>query len=207
MPDETVASTPQEAGIPDLVADIYYGPVREAERKYVLGEVAWRRAERIQSLGDIRFRGMTTEEQDIFTEMGTERIECYPVKDRWYKEKFLIGDYAMRVSGKDGKPLGHLSFGLISNGDAVIMQVHGVKGENFNQKQRNVLVQKALEFFGTIETRRVFLITGKIINNMRKTPDPLFENVYKGIAQDNGFINDLFGLPFIDMVTDRDSSQ
>jgi hypothetical protein len=188
------------AAIPSIVVDAYYKPIRESERKKFVSEIAWRRASKDESIDNFKFTKMSPVDEEKFIRLSNHEVQCYPVDDsNWCSEQVLIGDYALKSIGTDGKPEGYLTFGIVNNGDAFIIQVQGKPGRRFTPEKQNLLVQTTLEFLKEIQINRVFLINGDIINSQRKEPNPDLPKRYSDIARNNNFNQNMWKLPYIDL--------
>lgn len=192
--------TIDSASIPRMVVETYFRNIRELERNKVLEEVAWRRAGTDHPINSVKFERMSPSKEKEFVSLSDEKICCYPVTDEnWASEQVLSGDYALKSMGKDTLPDGYLTFGITTTGDAIIMQVQGKKDRRFTPKKRNRLVQTTLNILKDFHIKRVFLINGQTINAMRREPNPDLSKRYADIAEDNGFNQEMWGLPYVDL--------
>ena len=141
----------------------------------------------------LHYRTLTVEERDIFVVSGNEDAEPVIGGRIWAGEHYLLGNLAFVAK------MGYLSFSLLSNGDALVMQVQGRKGKPFTPEKRTRLINAARSFASEVGVRHLLLVNGSIVNEVKGVVNPRIDKVYTSIAKENGFMQELNGIPYIDL--------
>jgi hypothetical protein len=170
------------------------GQIREADHSKTLDLVS-------QAILDgtgtphLAYRTLSPEEQARFATSGSTEIEALTGGKVWAGEYYLLGDLAFIVHSNEAA-LGCLSFSLLNNGDALIVQVQGKKGKPFTPDRRRQLIDATVDFATRIGLNRLLLVTGGIVNGVKGVSNPRIERVYQEIATENGFDKHLDGIPY-----------
>ncbi len=198
MGDERVTRGVFPQDVEGIIQQTSFAEQRDKFRAKYLGEVGWRLP---GVLKDLAFSALSPTQEQDFLSLGTESFQPFTVANSWVAERPLLGDYAVRVVGHHG-PVGYVSFSMLSNGDAFIMQVQGQKGKHFVPHRRQEAVNLCLDFLQNNGVERVFLMTGEIraaaLQEQSRTPELVerLGGVYEAVAKDHHFDQTLYGLPY-----------
>ena len=192
--------TSELRGMPVAVVETHHKTIRNKERQYFLDELAWRICDKGQKIADIKYRRMSTSELRILAKHDHTKHRIIEVVN-WADDQVIFGDYAIQSMGKDGHSKGVISFCLTNTQDAFIIQVQGKKGKWYGSEVKIDAIKTALVFLKELGIKRVFLINGDLINNVRKEPQPQLIETYKNIAANSKFKENIWGLPYINLET------